>query len=148
MPFALLGFALARHALLARPVPPPAAETPVASLPDSPGALLFAHSSDSETEPAAFASQATNASGKPMVKVIEAGRPAPTQQPHDKVLLGPQESLKPFSMLGWATSAGWSQLIDGIPEYGTWDFSSTNLAATSSPGSSSENTSKPSPSGV
>ncbi len=75
------------------------------------------------TGQAGFAGQATGTSTKPMalprVKLIYAGQPVPKQEAHDKILLGLRESVTPFSMLGWVFSAGWSQLIDGMPNYGT-----------------------------
>jgi len=53
------------------------------------------------------------------IKFIEAGQPAPKQKATDKILLGMRESVTPFAMAGWAISAGWSQLIDSSPNYGT-----------------------------
>jgi hypothetical protein len=71
----------------------------------------------------AFGSQATNAGGKPMAspyqKFIAAGQPAPPLEARDKMLLGLRESITPFSMVGWIASAGFTQLIDSSPNYGT-----------------------------
>lgn len=53
------------------------------------------------------------------VKFIAVGQPVPKQKAGDKILLGMRESVTPFSMIGWVTSAGWSQLIDSSPNYGT-----------------------------
>ncbi len=33
--------------------------------------------------------------------------------------MGLRESVTPFSMIGWVFSAGWAQLINGSPNYGT-----------------------------
>ena len=38
---------------------------------------------------------------------------------HGKVLLGLKESASIFSILGWSTSAGYSHLVNGSPNYGT-----------------------------
>ena len=99
--------------------------TSAVSLPDSPGASRETEAtfSTSNADSAAYGWQATGASGKPMalprVKFIAAGQPAPKQTAGDKILLGMRESVTPFSMIGWVGSAGWSQLIDSSPNYGT-----------------------------
>jgi hypothetical protein len=102
-------------------------------LPDSPGALVAASGISSSSESAetytprassapAFDRQRTATSDQPAllprVKFIPAGRKAPPQHVHDKVALGLRESVTPFSMFAWATSAGWSHLIDSAPNYG------------------------------
>jgi len=100
------------------------------TLPDSPGALLYpmlgsTSSLSDASGDAGFDGQntATGASAKPValprVKFVSDKQIAPKQEPHDKVLLGLRESITPFTMLGWAFSAGWAQLIDGSPNYGT-----------------------------
>jgi hypothetical protein len=100
------------------------ADDRAAALPDSPGATLVSHSNaNASAVDIGFDDQATAASGKtmalPRVKFITAGQPAPKQEAHDKILLGLRESVTPFTMLGWVFSAGWAQLIDGSPNYGT-----------------------------
>ena len=108
----------------------PSTDPPAITLPDSPGALLTSQPVSSsladagvDTDQGTFAGQATGAKTKamaiPRVKFISAGQPAPKQEARDKVLLGLRESVTPFSMLGWVFSAGWAQLIDGSPNYGT-----------------------------
>jgi hypothetical protein len=52
-------------------------------------------------------------------KNIAPGQQAPRLTVGDKILLGFRSSVTPFSMLGWAFSAGYSQAIDGSPNYGT-----------------------------
>ena len=95
------------------------------SLPDSPGASLepAAGFSSSNADATAWAWQTNSAGTKPMalprVKFIAAGQAAPKQKAGDKILLGMRESITPFTMIGWVTSAGWSQLIDSSPNYGT-----------------------------
>jgi hypothetical protein len=55
----------------------------------------------------------------PRIKFVGLGQIAPKQTVGDKVLLGIRESVTPFAMIGWVASAGWSQLIDSSPNYGT-----------------------------
>jgi hypothetical protein len=50
---------------------------------------------------------------------IQPGEIAPVLAPHDKVVLGLEESFTLFSVIGWTTSAGYSQLVNGSPNYGT-----------------------------
>jgi hypothetical protein len=126
--FLLFGFIAVSATASAFALESPVTDPPAVALPDSPGALLSSplssSSSSSETpDEAPFDGQATGSSTKPTalprVKLITAGQPAPKQEAHDKVLLGLRESVTPFTMLGWVTSAGWAQLIDGSPNYGT-----------------------------
>jgi hypothetical protein len=106
---------------------PPATEAPAVTLPDSPGALVYPPlaSSSSLTDSASEGqtTDTTPTSNKKValarVKFVSADQIAPKQEPHDKVLLGLRESVTPFTMIGWAFSAGWAQLIDGSPNYGT-----------------------------
>ncbi|MBS1800438.1 MAG: hypothetical protein JSS95_11485 [Acidobacteria bacterium] len=96
-----------------------------ALLPDSPGASVATATgfSSSNADAAAWPWQTNNTGPKPaalpQVKFIAAGQPAPRQKAHDKIELGLRESVTPFSMIGWAASATWSQLIDSSPNYGT-----------------------------
>lgn len=110
-----------------------AGATTVSDLPDSPGALVavseVSNASDSAT-PYTFDASDTPAYGQqktapesqpallPRVKFIPAGRKAPQQHARDKVILGLRESVTPFSMFGWAASAGWSHLLNSAPNYG------------------------------
>jgi hypothetical protein len=108
----------------------PAVVSPVAELPDAPSASLTSSSRSSadaidggaSADLNAFGGQATSAV-KPMapayVKLIVAGQAAPKQTATDKVVLGLRESVLPSAMAGWVISAGWSQLIDSSPNYGT-----------------------------
>lgn len=101
----------------------PTAETPAVILPDAPSALLPSPlTSGNDAERAASGTESV-AAGKltvlPRIKFVESGKVAPKQQAHDKVMLGLRESVTPFAMLGWISSAGWRQLIDSSPNYGT-----------------------------
>ena len=124
---ALLAFA-ARFTV-AQPGPPqtPVAET-MLSLPTAPG---FSSSSAPASEPGSNEGLAGDGGG--FVPAPGEDVKLPTRRdmtilpkevahpltPHDKVLLGLKESASIFSILGWSTSAGYSHLIDGAPNYGT-----------------------------
>lgn len=129
------------------------ADTPVSELPDSPGAFVAISeiSSSSEdagtyTAPPSGASsfdQSTAAGNPPVllprVKFIPAGRKASQQHVRDKVAMGLRESVTPFSMFAWASSAGWSHLIDGAPNYGVnSDAFAQRLGAAAATGTAKE----------
>ncbi len=123
------------HYAFADSTEPPAPVAAAASLPDSPGALVaasagFSSSNDSassadgqaataKTGPGATATASVGTEPLPRVKFVYAGKTAPSQTATDKVVLGLRESITPFSMIAWVFSAGWAQLIDGSPNYGT-----------------------------
>jgi hypothetical protein len=52
-------------------------------------------------------------------KYIEPGQSAPKLAAGDKVLLGLRDAVSPFSAVGWLASAGYEQLVNGSPNYGT-----------------------------
>ena len=52
-------------------------------------------------------------------KYIKPGQQAPRLRSGDKILLGFKDSIGPLSATGWVLSAGWEQLIDSSPNYGT-----------------------------
>jgi hypothetical protein len=123
----LLASAPGCHAF-AYPTEPPAANA--SSLPDSPGAVVAGSagfsSSNIGSESPAFDGQLGLGSSSnpeptalPRVKFVYAGKTAPPQTTTDKIILGLRESVTPFTMVGWVFSAGWAQLIDGSPNYGT-----------------------------
>jgi hypothetical protein len=114
--------------ILAEKIESSTPEAAPVALPDSPGALLYPSLvSSSSLGDAGLDGQATGAgagaSSKPValprVKFVSSEQTAPKQVAHDKIRLGLRESVTPFSMLGWVFSAGWAQLIDGSPNYGT-----------------------------
>lgn len=128
-------FVLATPAFAApSPSSPAGPAASAADLPDSPGAMIAAGSaSSSSSDDPNSTSTDNDAQGQtraeklgtasteiplPRVKFISPGQRAPKQQVHDKIRLGLRESVTPFSMIGWAASAGWSHLIDGAPNYG------------------------------
>jgi hypothetical protein len=107
---------------------------PVGKLPDSPGSTIAGNEewsssasnlgalSDPTPGVGGFDPQATGQSHAniplPRVKFVSAGQKAPQQRAQDKIVLGLRESVTPFSMIGWVSSAGWSHLINSSPNYG------------------------------
>jgi hypothetical protein len=98
------------------------------SLPDAPGFLANRESSSSNPESAD--PQDGNGSGaKPTTTLnkvlshraitIEPGQVVPRLSAHDKIVLGLEQSFTLFSVVGWTTSAGYSHLVNGSPNYGT-----------------------------
>lgn len=113
----------------------PAKTSANADLPDSPGAIVSAASGSSSSldemngispQPvgaSAPQAQATTSARDqtvvlPRVQTVRAGQIAPPQHVRDKFLLSLRESITPFSMAGWVSSAGWSHLINSAPNYG------------------------------
>jgi hypothetical protein len=93
------------------------------SLPDSPG---FISSSLAPADPPSksITFQAPPPLGKgvsagDLDKYIQPGVQVPSLRRGDKLLLGFRDIVSPISVLGWVTSAGWEQLINGSPNYGT-----------------------------
>jgi len=78
-----------------------------------------------DIESSAIEGQAATAAGAGIqpagkyTKLIAPGQTAPHQTAGDKFILGVREAFSPFSMVAWVTSAGWSQLIDSAPHYGS-----------------------------
>jgi hypothetical protein len=102
---------------------PSAFSAAMLALPDAPDAV-----SSSTSEPLFSAEDALDTDTTPRTipgiasrtqKDIAPGQQAPRLTVGDKILLGFRSSVTPFSMLGWAFSAGYSQAIDGSPNYGT-----------------------------
>jgi hypothetical protein len=52
-------------------------------------------------------------------EMIQPGQDAPTLNTGDKVLLGLRSAFSPFAAVGWLASAGYEQLLNGSPNYGT-----------------------------
>jgi hypothetical protein len=52
-------------------------------------------------------------------EIIDPGQDAPSLSSGDKVLLGLRSSFSPLSALGWISAAGYEQLLNGSPNYGT-----------------------------
>lgn len=55
----------------------------------------------------------------PTQKYIEPGQMVPVLAGNDKVLLGIKNSFTLFAISGWFASAGYEQIVNGSPNYGT-----------------------------
>lgn len=125
-------------AIAQTPLPTTPASNFVASnlflqLPDSPGSLVSSSSyatdlpatlndlDDPQTTPASSASP-PNVRTRHSPQFAWAIAPDEMAQPmsaHDKIVGGVRHSVSLFSASGWLSSAGWAQLTNGIPNYGT-----------------------------
>jgi hypothetical protein len=124
----LLGtVATSRSQIVARTAASPAAPSDaMLVLPDAPDAVSSSATGHLFSAKSAEDALGTNATPRTVPEVasrtrkdIAPGQQAPRLTIGDKVLLGFRSSVTPFSMLGWAFSAGFSQARDGSPNYGT-----------------------------
>lgn len=94
----------------------------ILSLPDAPG---MSTSPSAPLSPSPFAAAAADADGtQPALatrkdKYILPGQTAPPITAGDKFYLGVKDAVSPLAIIGWLSSAGYSQLIDNSPNYGT-----------------------------
>ena len=99
-------------------------------LPDSPGSMINSSSSqdtadapENPGEPqAAPSSQPPNARTKHSAHLAMTIAPNEIAQPmsvHEKIVGGAKDSVSLFAATGWVFSAGWTQLTNGSPNYGT-----------------------------
>jgi hypothetical protein len=96
------------------------------ALPNAPGAAPSPAPDSSSAVPSsrpADAVASTHNTALPEVshtqKYIEPGQVAPSLSPGDKVLLGLKDSVSLFSAVGWVATAGYEQVLNGSPNYGT-----------------------------
>jgi hypothetical protein len=99
------------------------------TLPDEPGGLSVSSSADASAlegqgasgsaKTAATATGATLPEASRYQWTIEPGQGAPALTAGDKVVGGLKDSFSLFAALGWFASAGWEQLTNGSPNYGT-----------------------------
>jgi hypothetical protein len=101
-------------------------------LPDSPGFLLnsSSYATDTSADPddldapqiAGLSAPGPSARTRHSSRFAWAIAPDEIAQPmsaHDKIVGGLRHSVSLFSASGWLSSAGWAQLNNGIPNYGT-----------------------------
>lgn len=112
---------------------PLAATNAMLSLPDAPevssGTSSTDESSSSVSETDRFANPVGDALNPASVKrrilatrsdiTIYPGQVAPPLSAHDKEVMGFKQSFTLFSLVGWTTSAAYTHLINGSPNYGT-----------------------------
>ena len=118
---AVIPFAAAQAPLASNPVAGIIAATTRLDIPDSPGFLFSSSSSSADPDSASF-----DPAPKPVFKhsahlhmTVFPGDIADPTTVHDKVASGLKNSVSLFSATGWLASAGWKQLTDGSPNYGT-----------------------------
>jgi hypothetical protein len=91
------------------------------ALPDAP-AVASANSRSTSSDATASVVSTSNASlstASLTQKFIEPGQIAPPLSASDKALLGARAAFSPFAAEGWIASAGYEQLMNGSPNYGT-----------------------------
>jgi hypothetical protein len=123
-------------ALLISVIPFAAAQAPLASnpvvsiniaasarleLPDSPGFLFSNSSSSADPDSASFdpATKPVSKHSSHLRLTVYQGEVAAPMTVSGKVKGGLKNSVSLFSMTGWLASAGYEQLTNGIPNYGT-----------------------------
>jgi hypothetical protein len=118
---AVIPFASAQAPLSSNPIVGNMAERARLDMPDSPGFLFGSSSSSADSDSASF-----DPGSKPAFKhsahlkmTVLPGDIAGTMTVPDKVASGLLNSVSLFSATGWLASAGWKQLTDGSPNYGT-----------------------------
>lgn len=101
-----------------------ASQSRMLALPDSPGAVRSnsANASSSSSASGSYFDPAPARPAKmaaPSDKFITPDEQAPALTAKDKFLMGAKSAISPFSVAAWVTSAGYSHLTDGAPNYGT-----------------------------
>jgi hypothetical protein len=119
--FAVIPFAAAQAPLASNPVAGIIAASTRLNISDSPGFLFNSSSSSADPDDASF-----DLAAKPVFKhsphlhmVVLPGEIGDSMTVHDKVKGGLKNSVSLFSMTGWLASAGYEQLTNGSPNYGT-----------------------------
>jgi hypothetical protein len=128
---ALMILASATHLALSQSETGPQSSTTAAlTLPDSPGFLAARESSSSTSEISDapdHQGQSLTTGSAPLHRRLFSHRditvePDQTVSPlsaHAKMVIGLEQSFTLFSVVGWTASAGYSQLVNGSPNYGT-----------------------------
>jgi hypothetical protein len=96
-------------------------------LPDAPGIAMLnasaSRASANEADPPDHAGPAATKNLTPPASrtqtVIEPGQTAPSLTANDKVVFGLRDSVSVFSVAAWFIAAGYEQVTNGSPNYGT-----------------------------
>jgi hypothetical protein len=92
-------------------------------LPDAPGVLTNDAATSSSIDPGEGSGQSPTGSTPKysghLQMTVSPGEMARTMTVHDKVVGGLADSFSLFSAAGWFAAAGWEQLTNGSPNYGT-----------------------------
>jgi hypothetical protein len=92
---------------------------PDAAMSDSSASVDVASANTSGTSGAAVTTTSGVVFVSPTQKFIRPGQVAPTLTAGNKVLLGVRDAYSPFSASGWFAVAGYEQVMNGSPNYGT-----------------------------
>jgi hypothetical protein len=103
----------------ARANPSGAAPPSNAFLPDAPSSSLAAAGSNASASSIVGVQVASPGETPKTQKHIGAGQVAPHLDPADKMILGVRSAFSPFAVLGWFTAAGYEQVRDSSPDYGS-----------------------------
>jgi hypothetical protein len=116
----VIPFVAAQAPLASNPVASMAASTRL-DIPDSPGFLLSSSSSPAEPDSVSFdPAPKSDFKHSPHLRLtVYQGEIADPMTVSDKVKGGLKNSVSLFSMTGWLVSAGYEQLTNGSPNYGT-----------------------------
>jgi hypothetical protein len=119
--FAVIPFAAAQAPLASNPVAGIIAASTRLDIPDSPGLLFNSSSSPADPDSASFdpAAKSVFKHSPHLHMVVLPGEIGDPMTVHDKVAAGLKNSVSLFSMTGWLASAGYEQLTNGSPNYGT-----------------------------
>jgi hypothetical protein len=121
-------YSVAQAPVANQPVTEVAASNIHFEIPDSPGSVLVGTSSsvddtisamdpngaDSDPTPAQTAKHSAH-----LQMTVLPGEIADPMSVHDKVVGGLKDSVSLFSVVGWLGAAGWEQLTNGSPNFGT-----------------------------
>jgi hypothetical protein len=126
---AVAPFAAAQTPLTSKPAADVIAANTRFDIPDSPGTLFTSSSSSADAESADPSPADPNGAQTPtgprpkaathMKMVINPGEVAEPMTVRDKVLGGFANQVSLFSATGWLAAAGWEQLTNSSPNYGT-----------------------------
>jgi hypothetical protein len=121
-------FATAQATLIPKPISDASADRARLELPDAPDAPVSSSISStnvagsiSDPDSSAAAASANAASGRlvHLDSLIQPGETATPMTVPNKIVSGFKSSLSLFSATGWVAAAGWEQLTNGSPNYGT-----------------------------
>jgi hypothetical protein len=121
---AVTPFAAAQTPLTSQPAADVIAANTHFDLPDSPGAIFSSSSgsADAASNPAGQTPKPTGPRPKHaahLAMTVAPGEIADPMTVKDKVVGGLKDSVSLFSAAGWFVAAGWEQLTNGSPNYGT-----------------------------
>jgi hypothetical protein len=121
---AVAPFTAAQTALTSKPVADVIAANTRFDLPDSPGAVFINSSSSADAESNSAGQTPKPTGPRPkhsahLAMTVAPGEIADPMTVKDKVVGGMKDSVSLFSATGWLAAAGWEQLTNTSPNYGT-----------------------------